>query len=189
MTPATTTDALDAHHDLTWLIGALARALHARRDVHSAILPALERMAGCDFNAPAAAMPAPRLAAACRRLPEAVMAALPVAEEVAQALAACIEHLSWRGDGAGWAVAEVLGPEGPVRCANGGIRVVIAAQDAVAPVADERHLLFVLAGRAGYRDANGALCHVDAGGVADVGGHELRASSSTPLLAVLCQNA
>ena len=184
MTPATTTDALDAHHDLTWLIGALARALHARRDMHSAILPALERVAGCDFNAPLADT-APRLAAACRRLPEAVVAALPVAEEVAQALAACIEHLDWRGDDAQWAAAEVLGPEGPVRCANGGIRLVIAAQDAVAPVADEQHLLFVLAGRAGYHDMHGALRQLDAGGVAVVGGHELRACSSAPLLAVL----
>lgn len=175
--------ARDAHHDITWLIGALARALFERADACEAVIPALERIAGCDFGAPL--MPvSPSLAHACRHLPQAAIAALAVAEEPAMALAACLEHLPWRDGAADWAMADVLGPDGPVLHDAARLRLLIAGPGETVPLAAET-LVFVLAGAADIRDVEGALRHLKAG-MAHPAHDVLRnARADTPLLAAV----
>ncbi len=159
----------DAHHDLTWCAGALARALFARAEAHEAVLPALEKLAACDFSAPLKQV-RPALARPCRWLPEALTAALAHAEELTMALAASLEHLHWRAPeaerGEDWAVASLLGPQGPLASAEGGVEVLVAGPGVTARCERDRTLLFVLAGEARVRDEHGALRHVDAGAVA-----------------------
>ncbi len=180
----------DAHHDLTWFIGALARALFARAHAHEAVLPALERVASCDFSAPLTPL-SPRLSAPCRLLPEALTLALAREEEMALALAASVEHLRWdTPNGEDWATATVLGENGPVRSAQARVDVVIAAPEARALAPLNPALLFVLCGGAEVRDRLGALHHVRAGEVQLARGlqdmpAEIRADGTTPLLAVM----
>lgn len=173
----------DAHHDITWLIGALARALYARADDCAAVVPALEKIAGCDFNAPLASI-SPALTHACRHLPQAAIAALEVAEEAAMALAACLEHLPWQDGGTDWALAGVLGPEGPVRHDAAQLRLIIAGPETAVPL-EEEALLFVLSGAAEIRDAGGALRHLKAG-MAHLAHGEIRnREPRAPLLAAV----
>ncbi len=175
--------ARDAHHDITWLIGALARALFARADDCAAAVPALEKIAGCDFNAPLAPV-TPSLGHACRHLPHAAIGALEVAEEVAMALAACLEHLPWRDGEGDWALADVLGAEGPVRHDSAGLRLLIAGPETTTPLAEEA-LVFVLSGAADIRDAEGALRHLKAGEAHPAREAIMNAQPRTPLLAGL----
>ena len=175
--------ARDAHHDITWLIGALARALFARADQCEAAIPALERIAGCDFGAPLTSL-RPALADACRHLPQATIAALVVAEEPAMALAACLEHLHWRDAGADWAIADVLGPEGPVRHEAARLRLLVAGPGETVPLAAET-LVFVLAGAAEIHDAVGARRHLEAGAAHPAHGDLRNTRSDAPLLAAL----
>ena len=175
--------ARDAHQDITWLIGALARALFKRADDCDAVLPALERIAGCDFNAPLAPV-TPALGHACRHLPQAAIGALKVAEEAAMALAACLEHLPWRDGDADWALAEVLGPEAPVRHMEARLRLLIAGPEVTVPL-QENALVFVLSGAADIRDADGALRHLTAGEAHPAKGEVKNAQPRTPLLAAL----
>lgn len=173
--------ARDAHHDLTWLIGALARALFDRAAKCADAMPALEKIAGCDFDAPLASV-RPSLAHACRHLPQATIAALEVVEEVAMALAACLEHLPWREGTSDWAMAEVLGPDGPVRHDSSRLRLLVAGPGATTPLAEET-LVFVLAGMADLRDPQGALRHVRAGMAHVAQDMVTNAQPDTPLLA------
>ena len=190
----------DAHHDLTWLTGALARALFERAQDDAPTMAALQRVASCDFTAPLAGI-RPGKAEACRWLPEAAIAALQEMEEPAMALAAALRHLSWRalpcavGEAA---LADVLGTDGPLCCATGGLAVLIAAPDSditlpgesfgvratTDPQAARPALLFVLAGEAAYADEHGALRHAGAGEIAHVAGERLR-SGTEPLLAAV----
>ena len=182
----------DAHHDLTWLAGALARALFARADAHEVVLAALERMAECDFSTPPVRL-RPALADACRWLPETLTVAFGHAEEMALALAAAMEHLHWRplrkdGDGA---VARVVGTEGPLVCARARVDILVAGPGTVVPWT-ERSLLYVLAGRVRVAEEHGIFRHLSAGDVALVATGEnngdrggLSVAEQKPLLAAL----
>ncbi len=174
----------DAHHDITWLVGALARALFERSETCGAVLPALEKVAACDFNAPLASL-SPMLAPACRGLPEATIAALEVSEEAAMALAASLEHLRWQGNGEKWAAAQVLGPEGPIGHRQARMAVLVAEAGVVAPLGNTTPLVFVLSGAAQIVDENGALRHLAPGEVRAAHGGELAVTGERPLLAVM----
>ena len=174
----------DAHHDITWLVGALARALFQRAEDCEAIIPVLEEVADCDFNAPLAPV-RPSLAHACRHLPQAAIAALEAAEEVAMALAACLEHLPWRDGEADWAVTDVLGPDGPVRHDSARLCLLVAGPGTTVTLDGEGVLAFVLAGAADITDAAGALRHLRAGMAHPARGDIRSAHSRVPLLAAL----
>ncbi len=181
----------DAHHDLTWLIGALARALFVRLDGGGQPLTALRRLAACDFSAP------PRqvthaIAPACRWLPEALAAALLTAEEVAMALAAAHEHLCWRqapeaAPAKAAASAAVLGMDAPLPWADGSLRMLLTAPQARLPFcASSTTLLLTLSGEAAFRDAHGALRHAPAGEIAMLPAEtHLMSVARAPLLAAL----
>ena len=172
------------HHDITWLVGALARALYERVEDCAAVLPALEKVATCDFSAPLASVQ-PALTPACRLLPQAAIAALETAEEAAMALAASLEHLRWQGNGETWAAAQVLGPDGPVRHGQARMAVLVAAPGAVMPLGDAAPLAFVLSGAAQIIDEHGAIRHLAAGEVRTAHGGAITAAGEAPLLTAL----
>ena len=174
----------EAHHDITWLVGALARALFERADACAEVLPVLEKVAACDFNAPLAPV-TPALAAACRHLPQATIAAMQTAEEVAMALAASLEHLCWQGSGTAWAAAQVMGPDGPVRHGQARLAMLVAAPETGVPLGNTAPLVFVLSGTARILDENGAIRHLSPGEVLPAHGGELAAAGDHPLLAAL----
>ena len=174
----------DAHHDITWLVGALARALFERAETCGAVLPALEKVAACDFNAPLASL-SPMLTPACRGLPEATIAALEVSEEAAMALAASLEHLRWQGNGEKWAAAQVMGPEGPVRHGQARLAMLVAEAGASVPLGETAPLVFVLSGAARIMDETGALRHLAPGEVRAAHGGEVMVAGERPLLAAM----
>ena len=174
----------DAHHDITWLVGALARALFERADACDAVLPALEEVAACNFDAPLAPL-MPSLAPACRHLPQAAIAAMKTAEEVAMALAASLEHLRWQGNEEAWAAAQVMGPDGPVRHAQARLAMLVAAPGAGVPLGETAPLIFVLSGTARVIDENDATRHLSAGEVRTAHGGTLAAAGEAPMLAAL----
>ena len=186
----------DAHHDLTWLAGALARAVFLRLNASSRVRRALEHLAACDLSLHDE-MPSPALAPACRWLPEALTAALRGAEEAAMALAAAHEHLAWRAvpdvaPARAAATAQVAGAKGPLLCRRGRLRLLLTAPQARMPLRDDdapantSQLLFVLAGEAAWRDEHGALRHVlPADGAIMPAGTHIMSVSPTPLLAAV----
>ena len=176
--------ARDAHHDITWLVGALARALFERAEACTAVLPALEKVAACDFNAPLAPL-TPALAPACRHLPQATIAAMQTSEEVAMALAASLEHLHWQGSGAVWAAAQIMGPDGPMQHDSARMAMLVAEAGAEVPLGDTAPLVFVLYGTAEIIDGNGALQHLAAGEVRTAHDGKVAALGEQPLLAAL----
>ena len=174
----------DAHHDVTWLVGALARALFERAETCDAVLPALEKLADCDFDAPLAPA-APALAPACRHLPQATVAAMETAEEAAMALAAALEHLRWRGERTAWAAAQALGPEGPVRHTEARLAMLVVEAGASVPLGETTPLVFALSGTAEIEDENGATRHLAPGEVGVAHGGTLMVAGAQPLLAAL----
>ncbi len=174
----------DAHHDITWLVGALARALFERADACDGVLPALEKVAACNFDAPLAPL-TPALAPACRHLPQAAIAAMQTAEEVAMALAASLEYLRWQGNGEAWAAAQVMGPDGPVLHGQARMAMLVASPGAGVPLGESAPLVFVLSGAATITDENGAMRHLSAGEVRTAHGGTLTAAGEAPLLAAL----
>ncbi len=183
-------DAADVHHDMTWLIGALARDLMARGR-NPGVIEMLARLSACDFSRKAVGNIPPASAPACRFLPEAVSASLHVVRETATALAAAAEHLPWRARGEGAAEAHALGARAPLRARaaevslflmepGGRMRLEPSARDA---------LFLALTGPSRWRTEGAALLALEAGQTLFVSsGHGVRIQAGrTPLLAARLQ--
>ena len=143
----------DAHSELTWLVGALARALMQRAEKHVGVVPALHDLAQCDFTARALRAGGERgeqsAPEALRYLPEAVLAVAGQRRELAMALAASQEHLRWREADEGVLLAEVVGAQGALHCDVARLRVMLMAPGASAGGAVcSGHLYFHLSGAA-----------------------------------------
>ncbi len=187
----------DAHHDLTWLIGAVARTLFVQAHDDAAVMDALHGIAACNFDDQPIRSKR-RMAAACKWLPVAAVEALEVAEEPAMALAASLQHLDWQPlpatDGEA-ARARVLGAAGPLNCPRAALSLLICEPGASATLPrdngrEEPHarVLFILAGEVAFTDAHGARRHARAGKVVPWHGETCRSSGKDPLLAVLLEN-
>ncbi|GEM_PF-4399322 len=197
----------DARDHLTWLIGALARALFRHAEHDATVMGALQRLAACSPGAAPLTSASNEAAGradarkhhahrieACHFLPQAAVDALRHAQEAAMALAAALEHLRWQAMGSAAAIAEVAGPEGRLLCNDAALRLLITAPGCRPPIsalrlpgaaADEAPVLFVLSGAAHVQDVHGALRHVAAGQALQAGSHALQADENAPLLACL----
>ncbi len=181
----------ETHEHLTWLTGALARALMARAETHAGIVPMLQRLAACDFSSAmvadgdGGALPA-ELAP---HLPQALLAALEEAQEVAMALAAAQEHLRWRRAQDGAAMAEIVGPRGALRCARGHLRLLLAAPACPLNGAScGNALLLLLAGNGGLTAPTGNPVwrqRITPGTAMELPGDMLLRVEGEPLLAAL----
>jgi len=108
-----------------WLVKSVTRGLISRRLQTPEIADVLERLAEQNLEASAFRPPRPKALPVCSMLPDAVGAALPVASDVAAAIAAVEDDLHWkqnpnysdeamgaRGYMDGYAYAEIIGPSG-----------------------------------------------------------------------------
>jgi hypothetical protein len=108
-----------------WLVKSVTRGLLSRRLETPEIGEVLERLAEQNLEAAAFRPPRPRALPVCSILPDVVGAALPVASDVAAAIAAVEDDLHWKQNpnysdeamGAqgymdGYAYAEIIGPTG-----------------------------------------------------------------------------
>jgi hypothetical protein len=114
----------DVHRNVTWLVGAIARALFRDHNEAPGVGETLARLAGQDLSAGALVEPEPRRLSACRHLPELAAHAMMVADDVAAAIAACEESSNWLqnanytgdtgpgGDMEDYAYCELIGPTG-----------------------------------------------------------------------------
>ncbi len=176
------------HADMTWLVGALARDLMARGR-NPGVIDTLSRLSACDFSKSSLRPASPRTVSTCRHLPEAVTAALAVAQETASALAAASEHLGWRNDETGSAaMADVLGGDGPL--ISGEVRVSLLLMPPettlLRPPSESGRLFFLLSGPSRWRTDGAALLAMEPGQTLYVAaGHGIFVTSgATPLLAV-----
>jgi len=175
------------YEDMTWLVGALARDLMARGR-NPGVIDMLSRLSACDFSRASLRSASPRTAAVCRHLPQAVTAALPVAQETASALAAASEHLGWRQEETEAAVADVLGGNGPLKSERMRVSLLLMAPETILrlPSSDKDRLFFLLSGPSRWRTDGAALLAMEPGRTLYVtAGHGVCATSgSAPLLAV-----
>ncbi len=175
------------YEDMTWLVGALARDLMARGR-NPGVIDMLSRLSACDFSRACLRSAAPRTVAACRHLPQAVTAALPVAQETASALAAASEHLGWRQEETEAAVADVLGGDAPLKSERMRVSLLLMAPETILrlPSSGKDRLFFLLSGPSRWRTDGAALLAMEPGRTLYVtAGHGVRATAgSTPLLAV-----
>ena len=181
-------DTSDIHHDVTWLIGALARGLMGRAR-NPGVLEMLGRLSECDFSQERLTNIPPASAPACAHLPEAVTAALKEAREAASAIAAASEHLPWRAAGDGAALARVLGEEALMEAERAAVTLILLAPGASIEIAARRRdaLFFALTGPSRWRSEGAALLALAPGQTLFVSsGHAVRASTpDTPLLAAM----
>lgn len=111
--------------DVRWLLKSVTRGLETHRDESPEVSAVLARLAEQDLGDSSFTPPQPRTLPACSMLPDVVGAALPVASDVAAAIAALEDDLHWQqnptySDGAmgrigymeGYAYAEIIGPNG-----------------------------------------------------------------------------
>ncbi len=175
------------HADMTWLVGALARDLMARGR-NPGVIDMLSRLSACDFSRASLRAASPRTVAVCTHLPEAVTAALPVAQETASALAAASEHLGWREDGPEAALADVLGGNAPLKSEHMRVSLLLTMPGAAIrmPSTKSDRLFFLLSGPSRWRTEGGALLAMEPGQTLYVtAGHGVSASAeAAPLLAV-----
>ncbi len=175
------------HADMTWLVGALARDLMARGR-NPGVIDMLSRLSACDFSRACLRPASPRTVTTCRHLPEAVTAALPVAQETASALAAASEHLGWREEGAEAAVADVLGGDAPLKSDRMRVSLLLTTPGATLrlPSAGADRLFFLLSGPSRWRTDGGALLAMEPGQTLYVtAGHGVSISAdAAPVLAV-----
>jgi dimethylpropiothetin dethiomethylase len=114
----------DLHHDATWLISAIAGALHDGHRDAAGVGEVLARLAQQDLSTAALREPEPRRLEASRYLPELTAQAMMVADGAAAALAAIEDALRWwqnpnyakdtapGGAMADYAACELIGPRG-----------------------------------------------------------------------------
>ena len=180
-------DRTDAHHDLTWLIGACARDL-MKRGRNPGVMDMLKGLSAHDFSA-AALRPVPAARAnACEALPEAVTAAVAHAGETASALAAAHDRLPWREEAPGHARARVLGPDAPMHARDDVLALHLLLADHVMELAasPRDRLFFALTGPSRWRSEGAALLALAGGQTLFIeAGHEVRAiAGGEPLLVV-----
>lgn len=113
---------IEIYENARWLIGAIARGLHARPG--EAVRTVLERMAEQPLGEADFARPEPRTLPVLRHLPQCIGEAMLIEPDLAAAIAAIEEDLQWRQsssysdavlgegftDNYGW--AEIIGPRG-----------------------------------------------------------------------------
>ena len=179
-------DTSGIHHDVTWLIGALARGLMERAR-NPGVLDMLGRLSACDFSPQRLTGAAPATVAACACLPEAVTAALPLSQEIASALAAAGEYLAWEAPAQGAGVARILGDEALMEASDAGLSLILL-EPGKALTLDAQELdglYFALTGPSRWRSEGAALLALEAGQTLFVSaGHGLRITAlDTPLLA------
>ncbi len=181
-----TRDIKDLHHDVTWLIGALARDLMARGR-NPGVLEMLSKLSECDFSQASLAGVAPSRAAACTVLPEAVTGALDAAHESATALAGAHDHLRWQDVAKGTARAALLGQEAPMRARAMEVSMLLFEPGARLSLPPSGHdgLYFAMSGPSRWRTQGAALLALDAGQTLFVSaGHGLEIQAGrAPLLA------
>lgn len=148
----------EIHADLTWLIGAIARAVHGCCRDNPGVLFMLHALAEADLST-GALKPLPQKSArACSHLPLALARLLAEQEEVAQALAGAWEHLRWRDLASHVAEAPVVGSDGPFVSARVSLSVLVLGEGARYPwpVEQDRSRLHVaLLGRMNWTVENG----------------------------------
>jgi len=170
-------DIEEMHHDVTWLIGALARDLMARGR-NPGVMRMLVKLSGCDFSQASLANLPPSRARACAMLPEAVTGALEAAHESASALAAAHEYLPWEEWSEGSARAALLGADALMRARAMEISLLLlepGARLALEPETKDA-LFFALSGPSRWRTQGAALLALDAGQTLFVtAGHGLEA--------------
>jgi hypothetical protein len=111
--------------DVRWLLKSVTRGLETHCAQSPEVSSVLVRLAEQDLADSSFTPPQPRILPACSMLPDVVGAALPVASDVAAAIAALEDDLHWQqnptysdvamgriGYMEGYAYAEIIGPNG-----------------------------------------------------------------------------
>ncbi len=112
----------DLYNDARWLVGAIARGLHARGGPH--VEEVLQRLAEQDMTRQDLVEPHPRNVAVTRHFAQSIAEAMMLEAELAAAIAALDGHLKWLQsksytaenlgaaflDNYGW--CEIIGPQG-----------------------------------------------------------------------------
>ncbi len=148
----------EIHADLTWLIGAIARAVHRTCRDNPGVLPMMQALAEADLSTSALKPLPQRTVEACAHLPLALARLLADQEEVAHALASAWEHLHWQDLSPHIAQAPIVGHEGPFVSERVSLSVLILGEEGRHswPVDSEHHFLHVgLLGRMAWTVEDG----------------------------------
>jgi hypothetical protein len=187
--------------EATWLIGAIRRALEARRSEQANVDRILSALSRQDLGRTAFQGHQPRILPACSLLPETVGAAIAVASDVAAAIAAVEQALHWKqnpnySDGAmgqrgymdGYAYAEIVGPSGFFAGDDFLLGLLLIGPDRVylehCHAAPE--LYWTLTGPSKWKNGSGGWAMRDAGSLCwhDPFVVHATATGATPLLAI-----